>query len=416
MQRLRTFPATATTLPGVLKMALWPLVVLTVLHRVVILAPQGSRTNDFGPVWEAARAFIERRAVYTADFNSVEPHYLYPPSGSLLMSPLGLINYEWSRWLFIGVNTAAVIIAALLLLRLFGYGLSSAAAPALLLALFFSESVSNTLVFTNVNGVILLLQVLFIALLIARKDLWAGVPIGLAVAIKPVLAPLLLLPLLQGRWRPLVASIGIPAVLTALAWPIAADPMDYIRRTVPYLTETRDYFNSSISGVGLYYGVPDWLTWIIRLGVAAMVLVIIYLLWRYYRDDPLMYLGTGSGVLLAGSFLLGSLGQQYYSMLLLPLLITVLLPNSVMRNWPVWVAVYLFASFDSWYSTRFKLTGETLQYLRGTVGWTLLIVVVFTVLLNRYLVARAEGRLDEGIDPPELRRVPTAAAGSTVES
>lgn len=397
-------------------MALWPLVVLTVLHRAVILAPQGSRTNDFGPVWEAARAFVERRPVYTADFTSVEPHYLYPPSGSLLMSPFGLINYEWSRWLFIGVNTAAVIIAALLLLRLFGYGLDSVAAPALLLALFLSESVSNTLVFTNINGVILLLEVAFLALLIARRDWWAGVPIGLAVAVKPVLAPLLLLPLLQARWRPLAAAIGIPVVLTGLAWPIAADPMDFVRRTVPYLTETRDYFNSSLSGVGLYYGVPDWLTWIIRLGVAAMVVVIVYLLWRYYREDQLMYLGTGSGVLLAGSFLLGSLGQQYYSMLLLPLLVTVLLPNSVMRNWPVWVAVYLFASFDSWYTTRFRLTGETLQYLRGTLGWTLLIVVVFTVLVNRYLVARAEGRLAEGIDPPELRRVPTAPAGSTVEA
>ena len=407
----KILPQTARTTGDAIKVVLWPIAVLTVIHRLLVLAAQGSRTNDFGPVYDAARRFIDRLPVYVGDFNSVEPHYLYPPSGTLLISPIGLINYEWSRWAFISLNAVAVILAGYILLRLFGFGLKSPAAPVLLFAMFATETVSNTLVFSNINGLILLLEVLFIALLLANKQLWAGVPMGLAIAIKPTLAPLLLLPLLNKQWRPFVGSISIPVVLTALAWPMAVDPMDFVRRTMPYLSETRDYFNSALSGVGLYYGVNSVVVLILRLALAALVLVSLYLLFRYYRHDQLFFLCTGAGLLLTASFLLTSLGQQYYSMLLFPLLMTVVQQNSLIRNWPAWVAGYLFLSFDSWYSTRFSLSGDTFQILRGTVGWSLLIIVMATVLINRYLVARAQGRLADGIDP-----MPNAEDRTTVEA
>ena len=34
------------------------------------------------------------------------------------------------------------------------------------------------------------------------------------------------------------------------AWPLVADPMDFVTRTLPYIFGTRDYFNSSIEGNG----------------------------------------------------------------------------------------------------------------------------------------------------------------------
>lgn len=66
----------------------------------------------------------------------------------------------------------------------------------------------------------------------------------------------------------------------------------------------------------------------------------LWLLYRYYRHDELFFVVTMSGVLLTASWLLGSLGQMYYSMMLFPLLMSVVLKNSVMRNWPAWLAVY----------------------------------------------------------------------------
>ncbi|WP_328825369.1 glycosyltransferase family 87 protein [Tomitella gaofuii] len=392
-------PRTAWTRSAAIKAAMWPIAVFTVLHRVLSLAVQGAHTDDFNPVYDAAWRFWQHLPIYGGDLDTVTPHYLYPPGGTLLLSPLGLINYEWSRWLFIAANTVAIIIAGYLLLRLFDYGIRSVAAPVLLFAMFFTETVSNTLIFSNVNGIVLLCEVLFLTLMVRGHHLWAGVPMGLTIAIKPVLAPILLLPLLKKQWRPFVAALGIPLILNAAAWPLITDSTEFINHTLPYLTEARDYFNSALVGAGAYFGVAEPLVWVVRILLGLTVLVSLYLLFRFHRADERFYLCTGAGVLLTASFLLGSLGQQYYSMLVFPLMMTVVLRNSVVRTWPAWVAAYLFLSFDSWYSSRFIMTGKTIESLRATFGWALLLVVIFTVLLNRYLAARAQGRLDGGIDP-----------------
>ena len=395
-------PRTGRTANEVVHFALWPIAVMTVLHRVVVKAVNGYITDDFRPVYNAALAFLNGRPVYTANFNWVDPHYLYPPSGTLLMAPIAVIDPEKSRWLFIIANAIAIVIALYLLLRLFGLGLNSIAAPILLLATFSSETVTNTLVFTNINGLVLLGEIAFLVLLMKRKDMWSGVAIGLTFAVKPILAPLLLLPLARGQWKVFVTAIGIPLILTAVAWPLSADPMDFVHHTVPYLMESRDYFNSAIVGNGKYYGLPTGLIWALRGVFAAIVLSSLWLLYRFYRHDELFFVVTTSGVLLTASWLLGSLGQMYYSMMLFPLLMSVVLKNSVMRNWPAWLAVYGFMSYDSWLSSRFIEAGRTAEYMKTTLGWSLMLLVIFGVLTVRYVTARREGRLDRGIDPAFL--------------
>ena len=47
-------------------------------------------------------------------------------------------------------------------------------------------------------------------------------------------------------------------------------------------------------------------------------------------------------MLLLWSWLVLSLAQGYYSMMLFPFLMTVVLPNSVIRNWPAWLGIYGF--------------------------------------------------------------------------
>lgn len=408
LQRLE--PRTGRTTAEVVKFALWPLAIMTVLHRVLVKAVNGFRTDDFAPVYRAALAFLNGEPVYIANFDTVDPHYLYAPSGTLLLSPIAYVEPELSRWLFIGANAAAVIVAGWLLLKMFDLSISSVAAPILLLGMFASETVTNTLVFTNVNGMVLLGEVAFLYLLLRRKDAWAGVAIGLTLAVKPILAPLLLLPLVSRQWRVFVTAVGIPLILTAVAWPLAADPMEFIRHTVPYLAESRDYFNSAIVGNGAYYGLPPALILLLRALFAVVVAVSLWLLYRYYREDRLFFFTTASGVLMTGSFLLGSLGQMYYSMMLFPLLMSVVLRNSVMRNWPAWLAVYGFMSYDSWLSGRFPAAGRAAEYMKTTLGWSLLLLVICGVLVARYLTAKREGRLADGIDPAYLTPEPEKVA------
>ncbi|WP_067815112.1 glycosyltransferase family 87 protein [Nocardia inohanensis] len=405
-------PRTARTTAEVLNFALWPFAILTVINRVFIKAVNGYITNDFRPVYDASLNFLNHRAVYGANFNSTDPHYLYPPSGTLLIAPLAIVDPEKSRWLFILVNAAAIILAGYLLLRLFNFTLNSVAAPALLLAMFMSETVTNTLVFTNINGCLLLAMVGYFHLLLKRKDLWAGAALGLTIAVKgPLLAPLLFIPLVRGQWKVFITALGIPVLLNLAAWPLIVDYKQFWSHTWPYIMESRDYFNSAIVGNAGYYGVADWLTWTIRIVMGVMVLAILWMLYRYYLDDEVFFICTTSGVLIAGVLLVGSLGQMYYSMFLFPLLMTVVLKNSTLRNWPAWVAVFGFMSYDKWLSDRWQSTGRTLEYLRVTFGWGLLLIVIFCVLGERYLTAKREGRLQAGksLDPAWMHPDPVEA-------
>jgi arabinofuranan 3-O-arabinosyltransferase len=407
-------PSTAT----VLRSILWPIAILMVIHRSYVLATNGYITDDYGPVYRAVVNFKMGWDIYNEHFDQVDPHYLYPPGGTLIMAPFGYLPVDASRYWFITFNTIAIIIAACLLVRLFKYSLASVALPALIVAMFCTESVVNTLVFGNINGCILLLEVLFFRWLLDGKvnhQWWAGVAIGLSLVVKPLLGPLLLLPLLNRQWRALVPALLVPLVFNAVAWPLVSDPMNFVTGTLPYIFSIRDYFNSSIQGNGVYYGLPMWLILLLRIAFLALAVASLWLLNRYYRTrDPLFWMATSSGVLLIASYLVLTLGQGYYSMMLFPFLMTVVLPNSVIRNWPAWLAIYGFMSADRWLLGHWPTTGRFLEYMKFTYGWCLMLIVVFCVLYFRYLDAKADGRLENGIDPPWMKDVrPAPAARST---
>lgn len=409
--RPRTSPPSAAT---VLRSVLWPIAILSVFHRSYVLATNGYITDDFGPVYRAVVNFKMGWDIYNENFQHVDPHYLYPPGGTLLLAPFGYLPVDASRYWFITFNTIAILLAAYFLLRLFKFSLASVAAPALILAMFVTESVTSTLVYTNINGCILLGEVLFLTWLLDgrhSREWLAGVAVGLTLVVKPSLAPLLLLPVLNRQWRPLVGAFGVPLVFNAVAWPLVSDPMSFIHRTVPYILSTRDYFNSSILGNGIYYGLPMWLILAMRILFALLAAGSLVLLYRYYRTrDPLFWMLTSSGVLLIASYLVTSLGQGYYSMMLFPFLMTVVLKNSVIRNWPAWLAIYGFMTMDRYLLGHWPTTGRFMEYMKITYGWSLMLIVVFCVLYFRYLDAKADGRLEKGIDPPWMTDDETRAS------
>ncbi len=393
---------------------LWPLAIMMVIHRSYILVFNRFVTDDYAPVYRAVINFKFGWDIYNEHFNYVDPHYLYPPGGTLIMAPFGYLPEVASRNWFIFFNSLAIVLAGYFLLRLFNFTLTSVAAPALLLAMFSTESVTNTLVFGNINGVMLLLEVLFFRWLLdgnRSHEWWAGVAIGLTVVVKPLLVPLLLLPLLNRQWRALVTAVAVPVVFNLAAWPLISDPMNFVTRTVPYIFSTRDYFNSSILGNGIYFGLPIWLILLLRISFAMLGAASLWMLYRHYRTrDPFFWMLTSSGVLLVTSWLVLSLGQGYYSMVLFPFLMTVVLPNSLIRSWIAWLAVYGFLTMDRWLLWQAPSTGRALEYLKITYGWSLISVVVFSVLLYRYLDAKEDGRLDEGIDPPWCKQLTPVAA------
>lgn len=375
---------------------------MVMLHRVFLVPQNDHPTDDFTTVWDALHRFVDGVPVYDENYSFVDPHYLYSPGGTLLMSPLALMpSWDVGRLLFIIANGIAVLLALAILTRLAQRPLTGPVLPVAAFLVFATESVTNTLLFSNINGALLLVMVAFLWwLLIGSGDVsWrfgpgtgdrnrlasvlAGIAVGLAITVKPQFAVLLFLPLARRQWSAIVAGVAVPVVFNIAAWPMMAQPSDYIEKLVPYLSEVRDYANSSVSGVGVYFGMDEWMVLVMRgifaLGVAVAVLGLL----RWRDSDPLMWAATTSGILMTGVFLVSSLGQMYYSMMLIPIMLSVVLDKSLVRTWPAWVAAYAFFFPDNWESVRWPYYGRVLEFAHPTLGWLLLLVTVLVVLLWR---------------------------------
>ncbi|MDN5683916.1 glycosyltransferase family 87 protein [Corynebacterium glyciniphilum] len=382
---------------GAFTMAAWPLAIFTIIHRV-FLNPQNSHpTDDFTTVWDALHRFIDGVPVYDENYSFVDPHYLYSPGGTLLLSPLALLpSWDIGRILFIFANGVAVLVALAVLTKLARRPLTGPVLPVAALLVFASESVTNTLLFSNINGILLVVEVVFLWwLLVGSGNLsWrfspgtgkrstlatvlAGIAVGLAITVKPQFAVLLFLPLVKRQWWALVSGIAVPVVFNLAAWPLMTQPSDYLDKLMPYLSEVRDYANSSISGVGVYFGMDDWFITALRAIFALGVAVTVLGLLRWRNSDPLMWASTTTGILMTGVFMVSSLGQMYYSMMLLPMIFTIFCRLSVMHNPVTWIGVYWCMSGDSWNSDRWEWPGRIVEYTRGTVGWGLIILAAAT--------------------------------------
>ncbi len=366
--------------PAVANAFLWPLALLLVVHRVFAVALPGTVTDDFTTVWSAARRFVLREPVYNEVYYHVDPHYLYNPGATLLLSPLGLVdNMPAVRALFILANAACIIAALAWLTRLAGRTLASPVFPGAIALAFTTEAVTNTLGFSNINGILFLGLVVFLAWLLGEGNgsSWAaGAVLGLCILVKPMFAPLLLLPLLRLDWRAIVGAIVVPVVFNAVAWPLTPGARDYIDVVAPYLKQTRDYANSSLAGAAVYFGMPGWLHAGLFLLFAAAVLAAVVALARFRYTAPWMWAATTAAVLLAGVCLLSSLGQAYYSMMLFPAVFTLGSRLSAFRSPAAWAGIILCLSPLSWVVEGHYVAGRWLDTFLPTVGWAVFIVAV----------------------------------------
>lgn len=355
--------------------ALWPVAVLLFIHRIVALALPGTITDDFTTVWSAARRFVERVPVYSENYATVDPHYLYNPGATLLLCPLGLFSStEIVRPLFILANALAILAALAWLTRLSGFSLKHPIFPGAIVLGFATEAVTNTLTFSNINGILLLGLVAFLAFLLRGPSLATGAVLGLCILVKPMFAPLILLPLLRMNWGAVITAGIVPVVFNIIAWPLTPGARDYIDVVIPYLGITRDYANSSLAGAAVYFGMPTWLHggFFVLFAVAVLIAVVGLARWRW--SDEWMWAATTAGVLLAGVCLLSSLGQAYYSMMLFPAVFTVARAASIFHTPAAWVGIILCLSPLSWVVQDNPVVGRWVDTFLPTIGWATFII------------------------------------------
>lgn len=361
---------------------LWPLAILLGLQLVLVDSFNGAVTDDFTTVYSALQRFLDGENVYQQIYHHTDPLYLYNPGATLLLSPLGFVTHAGiARALFIFANFGAIIVSLAILIRMFGFSLRNPIFPLTITVATLTESVRNTLIFSNVNGLLLLALVSYLWCLTDERRCarWTGgIIIGLAILIKPQFAPLLFLPLVMRWWSTIFIGIAVPLVLNVVAWPITPGADNYRTELIPHLRQTRDFANSSLPGLAEYFAMPSWLYYLLWIFFAGLAVISVLALLSLRKKDHLLWLVTTSGVLFCGVFFLSSLGQMYYSMLLFPMIFSVARQRSVFHIWPSWLAAILFLLPVSWATTwtprDFPPLGIWLNYFAATAGWGLLLL------------------------------------------
>jgi arabinofuranan 3-O-arabinosyltransferase len=293
---------------------LWPIALFTMAHQIrdtYVSGPGG----DLVPVLRAAHAFVHGRAPYDVDA------FVYPPSALVLFAPLGVVGLRAGRLLFHLADAAAVVAAVWLLLRYARVRLGSPVAPAIVFAAFITTPVRSTLGLDNVNGLVLLAEVVTLVLLRRGRPVAAGVAFGLGLAVKPVLAPVLVLFLVDRRVRTVVASVAVPCVLSLVALAFTTDLGGFVRDVVPFLLrgnyDANYLINTSLRGAVRILELPSALSYPVRIAAAVAGAAVLVAHRRTNPPDD-HRLVEAIGIVMATTFLVFSFSWAYYCIYLLP--------------------------------------------------------------------------------------------------
>jgi arabinofuranan 3-O-arabinosyltransferase len=358
--------------------ALWATGVLSLVY-LLFAVTEKNESHDFTPAWLAVRAVLNHQSPY----NIFLP---WPPSSIPFLFPFGLIDLRFARVAFEVVQAGAILASGALLLKLFGARWRSPIGAALLLGLTLYGPVITNLHLGNVNGVILLGEAA--ALVFASRGAWSlmGVALGVTLAIKPVLLPLVLIPVLWRRWTAVVIALGTPLALSGVALLFVVRGSDFFTHWIPFLlngtAEGLQEFNVSLSGAATALHLPAAVLSAMKLAVAVGTLTFLWLR-SHANDDLRLRLVDTSCVILLGTFLDFSFSWTGYGIFLLPLLVSVVHPESLARSWVIWAGAFCVGGPDVFIWRHFGHVASTLAYIRPTAGFLLLLLGLGTGLFSR---------------------------------
>ncbi|CAN5793765.1 hypothetical protein BH23ACT11_BH23ACT11_24190 [soil metagenome] len=272
--------------------------------------------SDFDTFWQSARAASFGQDIYSTDARLVN---LNPPFWTLVVLPFGALPSIYAYRLFILLSVFMILgstawMAGELRLRA---GWAVLAAGMIL--------VSSPMLATLALGQMYPFLVLgLVAAWVADRrglDVPSGAALGLVMALKPSLAPLILWPALRKKWESVVAVI-VSGVTTTVAAALAFGPDQTLRYLEVLLDEKVDGFwdNASLAGFATRtftdtrYAeplamLPSAIPMAYALGIVAIILTAIR-----FRDGS----EVGLWALTAATLLASPIAWNNYLLLLAP--------------------------------------------------------------------------------------------------
>jgi len=358
----------------------WPLAILSFgYHLVQASGSQNGVGQGYDTKWDwrAAHAFLHGGTIY----NSVGiVHYVHPPSTLVLLAPLGLVDFGPARAMIFVAQTAGIVISALLMLKLFDRDWRGSAGAFLVLGISLAEPFLYALNAGNVNGIVLLGETAM--LLAAARSKWvlAGIAFGLSLAVKPVIAPVIIVFALYRKWRAGAVALAIPLVLSGIALLSSPQTHAFFHTALPQLlkgqTDYAQSFSVSLSSGAARLGLPHVAGVAIRLISLAVVAALVWRRWKI-PTDRVRKLVELVGILVLGTLLTAPLTLTYYGVYLLPLALWATGLASRVNLCIAWTGIYCVAASDVWQSSRLPAFANKLASLRPTLGYLLLLAVLW---------------------------------------
>ncbi len=271
---------------------------------------------DFDSFWRSARALLEGQNIYDT---GVELVNLNPPLWTVLISPLGLLEPITAYRVFVLISL--VVVVGYLAWTVEELRLRPRLTVVGVMMLLLSSPLLATLALGQVYPVLAL--GLVAAWVADRRDESeiSGAALGLVVALKPSLLPVLLWPLVRRRWGALLAALisGVVATLVGVLVLGAGATLDYIRvlREQPVSTY---WDNASLPSAAArlftenpYAQNVATLPWMVGVGYALGIIAIVLTAIRV-RHGP----EVGLWALVAASLLASPIAWHNYLVLLGP--------------------------------------------------------------------------------------------------
>ncbi|MCX4669281.1 DUF2029 domain-containing protein [Streptomyces sp. NBC_01381] len=322
-------------------------VLIAAVVRVGLRGPDGGMDNAI--VVRAAEAWLDGRSPYA------DRHFLYLPGAVLAALPQALLPQSVVRFLVPGGVTAALVAGWACALRIHGVAWRSRFAVIGLLALAVGFAPFGHLVDLG-NWTVASAAALPLALLLVCRGRWvaAGLVIGAAVAVKPLLAPVVLLFVFARRWRGLAGAVLVPGAVSVGSALLMPDPAGFFTRTLPFLLRGDDRFvrlyEASPAAVLPRLGVPQGVASLLAVTAAAAG---VWCAWRRWAGGgagprPLRVVETAVMLMLA-AFLVSRPSYDHYLLVVVPLLLAgALVPGAAARGPWFWVALVPQVPGFSW--------------------------------------------------------------------
>jgi arabinofuranan 3-O-arabinosyltransferase len=391
--------------------AAWTIAVLSMGTNLVPIV-NGAQGYDTAPLTKAVHAFLNGGQVYT---EKGAGDFLYPPSALLLLLPLGALGIAWAGRLFFVVDLATILCAAALLLNVFGLRWRGSAGAITLFGLSLAWPVIFTLDAGNVNGPVLLGLAGFLLATVRGRWLAAGACLGLTLALKPILAPVLLVVALYRRWKTLGIAVGIPVGLSALVILAVPSTRSFFDTTLPLLLhgQNAQIQDASIAlrGAAARLSVPDPATYVVEVVVALITLGLLWRRWRGSQAEPRRVVELTT-IALVGGFLLSTFAFSHYGIFLLPFAISLADRSSPHRHWLAAGALFCIGAKQGWGLNRLPHRVDEILAQRFTFA-LLVLLLVFWLGIRRETLQAAAPQTTGDTGPEPVLVVPTHPRSST---